>query len=473
VKRFGLVAALLAVVLMGAACSRSSSTASPTTSPAGETTTAAAAGPGPGDFGTLKKVCGPGHQTTSPDQGVTADSIDVATSADPGFTGRLGLDQELFDAGEVFTKWCNAAGGINGRKIKLDEQDAKLTNFDAVIKTICPTAFFFVGNGNVFDNNPGEKDRLSCLLPQIPAYVVSAEARDADLSVQPVPNRTDSIGALSMLYVQKQFPDAVKAVVTMTGAVEATLLVDRQEREAATQLGWTLKGATLQYPALGEQSWVPNAQQIADAHATGLIYTGEPQNAALLEKALQQIGYLDKLSFILVAANHYDPGLMSAGAIKNTYIQIGFVPFFDAAKNSATQQYLDLFAQYKPKGKSHAVLGPQAFSAWLLFAVAADKCGADLTRKCVYDNLATVGGNDWTGGGLHAPQNVKDQKAGDCGIVLKAETGAANGGFDYAPGFKPNSGFYNCDPSSVLALKGDYGKGETLADVGKTLSDLK
>jgi hypothetical protein len=325
----------------------------------------------------------------------------------------------------------------------------------------------------VFDTNPGEKDRLSCLLPQIPAYVVSAEARDADLSIQPVPNRTDSIGALSMLYVQKQFPEAVKSVVTMTGAVDATLLVDRQEREAATQLGWTLKGATLQYPALGEQSWVPNAQQIADAHATGLIYTGEPQNAALLEKALQQIGYLDKLSFILVAANHYDPGLMSAGAIKNTYIQIGFVPFFDAAKNSATQQYLDLFTKYKPKGKSHAVLGPQAFSAWLLFAVAADKCGADLTRKCVYDNLQTEGGTAWTGGGLHAPQDVKDQKAGDCGIVLKAETGAPNGGFDYAPGFKPNSGFYNCDPSSVLTLKGDYGKGETLADVGKTLSDLK
>ena len=89
---------------------------------------------------------------------------------------------------------------------------------------------------------------------------------------------------------------------------------------------------------------------------------------ALLEKALQQIGY--KLDFILVAANHYDPGLMKAGgsAINNTYIQIGFVPFFDAAKNPATQQYLDLFAKYKPKGKSHAVLGPQAFSAWLLFA---------------------------------------------------------------------------------------------------------
>ncbi|HTD49346.1 MAG TPA: branched-chain amino acid ABC transporter substrate-binding protein, partial [Acidimicrobiia bacterium] len=186
-KRFGLVAALLSVVLMAAACGRSSSTAATTTTaPAGgATTTTAATGSGPGDFGTLKKVCGPGNPSGSPDTGVTPTSINVATSADPGFTGRLGLDQELFDAGEVFTKWCNAAGGINGRKIILNEQDAKLFNFDAVIKQICPTAFFFVGSGNVFDNDPGQKDRLACLLPQIPGYVVTSNARDADLSIQP------------------------------------------------------------------------------------------------------------------------------------------------------------------------------------------------------------------------------------------------------------------------------------------------
>jgi ABC-type branched-subunit amino acid transport system substrate-binding protein len=472
VKRFGLVAALLAVVLMAAACGRSSSSATTTTTK-GTTATTTPAGPGPGDFGTLKDVCGPGTQTTSPDQGVTPDSIDVATSADPGFTGRLGLDQELFDASEVFRDWCNAAGGINGRKIVLDEEDAKLFNFDAVIKKICPTAFFFVGNGNVFDNDPGQKDRLACLLPQIPAYVVSSNARDADLSIQPLPNRTDTIGVLSMQYVQKQFPAAVKSVVTMTGNTPATILVDAQLREAAKQLGWTLDGTTLQYPALGEQSWVPNAQQIKDSGAKGLIWTGEPQDLGLLEKALQQIGY--KLDFILAAANHYDAGLISSGdgAIANTFIQIGFAPFFDASQNPATQQYLNLFAQYKPSGKSHAVLGPQGFSAWLLFAKAASECGADLTRVCVYDNATKVGGTDWTGGGLHAPQDVQDQKASDCGIVLEAGSTLPNNGFEIAPGFTANNGFYDCDPASVLTLHGNYGAGDTLAEVGKSLSDLK
>ena len=61
-KRFGSLAALLAVVLIAGACSRSSSppaATGPTVTNGGGTTTPS--GPGPGDFGTLKKVCGPGE----------------------------------------------------------------------------------------------------------------------------------------------------------------------------------------------------------------------------------------------------------------------------------------------------------------------------------------------------------------------------------------------------------------------------
>ena len=73
---------------------------------------------------------------------------------------------------------------------------------------------------------------------------------------------------------------------------------------------------------------------------------------------------------MIVAANHYDQNLIKDGgsAIHNVYMVVGFVPYEDASKNPPTQQYLDLFAKYKPNGKSHAALGLQTFSAWLLFA---------------------------------------------------------------------------------------------------------
>ncbi len=468
-KRFGSLAALLAVVLVAGACGRSSSGGTPTTG--GETTTSAASGTaaGPGDFGTLKNLCGPGTNTMSPEQGVTPTAIDVATSSDPGFAGRPGLNQEIFDAGEVFAKWCNAAGGIHGRKITLHEYDAALFNFDAQVKKACATDFFFVGNGNVFDNNPGQRDRLACLLPQIPTYLVTIEGRDSDLTVQPVPNKTHEYAVAPFNYVAEKYPDAIKSVVSMTGNISATLLVDAQARDAAKQLGWTLKGDILYNPA-AEPTWLPFAQQIKDKGAKGLIYTGEPENFVLLMKALQQINY--PLDFVIAAANHYDQNLIKDGgsAIHNIYMVVGFVPFEDASKNPATQQYLDLFAKYKPSGKSHAALGPQAFSAWLLFAKAADACGDNLTRRCVYDNALKE--TDWTSGGLSAPQDVKDQKVGQCGIVLEASPS----GFAPPQGWTANSGFFNCDPKNALELNGDYskyGKGVTLADVGKTLDDLK
>jgi hypothetical protein len=190
----------------------------------------------------------------------------------------------------------------------------------------------------------------------------------------------------------------------------------------------------------------------------------------LLAKALQQINY--KLDFTIVAANHYDQNMIKDGgtAINNVYMVVGFVPYEKASENKATQQYLDLFDKFKPSGKSHAALGMQTFSAWLLFAKAAAKCGDDLTRKCVYDNALTE--TDWTGGGLNSPQNVNDQAAGTCGILLEATPT----GFIEPDGFTPNTGQFFCDPKNVATLHDDYskfGKGVKLSDVGKTLADLK
>ncbi len=38
---------------------------------------------------------------------------------------------------------------------------------------------------------------------------------------------------------------------------------------------------------------------------------------------------------------------------------------------------------------------------------------------------------------------------------------------------QPKGDVYNCDAANVVPLHGNYGKGVTLADVGKSMSDLK
>ena len=465
----GVVAVLAALALVAGACTRSSGQketgAATTTSATGGSTDTSGGGSASGGFGDLKDVCGPGDAKGSTAQGVTDSEIRVGTISDPGFTGRQGLNQELFDASEVFTKWCNAAGGINGRKIVDDELDAKLTEYKQRITEACQQDFMLVGGGGVFDDT-GQEERLSCLLPDIAGYQVSAQARDSDLSVSPLPTPLGKLPIGVFQYLQKKFPASFDKVGFMTGNVASTILVDKQAQEAVTSLGGKAVYQA-QYNSIGESSWTPFAEALRSAGAKGLVYTGEPENGAKLLQALDDIGY--KLDWVVVGANFLDQNFIKVGgaAVHDVYLLASVVPFFEANKNPATKQYLDLFQTYKPNGKSQAILGYNSFSAWLLFAQSVKACGSGVTRKCVYDKAKAV--TSWTGGGLHGASDPSTDSPTDCYQVVEATPK----GFEVPADFKPTDGLFTCSPDSVVTLKGDYGQGTKLSDVGKSPSDLE
>ena len=455
------LAAVLALVMIAAACGRSDNKASTSDQ---STATTAASGTKSANFGTLTDVCQGGSGGGATAVGVTATGIRIGTISDPGFAGRPGLNQELFDTADVFSQWCNARGGINGRKIQLDKLDAALTNYKPQILKACADDFYLVGGGAVFDNT-GVADRLKCLLPDVAAFVVTPEARSADLLTQPVPNSGTTLPIGDYRWLAKEYPASTDHVGVLTGNLPATVTTAKQGEEAAKSLGWKVVYND-QYPAAGPTSWAPYVQSMKDKGVKGLIWVGEPENLAKVEQALVDANY--PLDWIRADANHYDQKLIEVGgaAIKNTYIRSVFYPFEDAAKNPATSQYLEAFKQYLPGGKAKAYLGLQAWSAWLLWAKAAKECGADLTRKCVYDNLQKV--KSWTGGGLHATQDPGNNTPGDCfSLILATPTG-----FQLAK-INPNNGIYSCNADNAYKLTGDYGKGVTLRDVGKSINDLK
>jgi ABC-type branched-subunit amino acid transport system substrate-binding protein len=448
-----------------AACGRSDSSSDSSTT--ASTEASGGGGAKSADFGSQKDVCQKGTPTGSPTQGVTPTENKVATFSDPGFAGRPGLNQEFFDTAEVFAAWCNDRGGINGRKIVVDEKDAALTNTKARMTEACANDFVMVGGGTVFDQD-GVETRLQCLLPDISGYVVSGKAKGSDLVVQPVPNSLTTIQTGIYNYLDGKYPDATKKIGALTGDLSTTKDVSDQNVEAVKGLGWDVVYND-QYPAAGVTDWTPYAQKIKDSGVKGLLWTGEPENLAALVKSLKNIGY--DLDFIATQANHYDQKLIDiagdALAAGNVYVQSSFYPFEKAAKSNATGQYLDAFEQYKPDGKKTAYLGLQAWSAWLLFAQAAKECGNDLTRTCLYDNAKKV--TEWTGGGLHAKTDPASGDATPCYAVEQATPS----GFKLLTDTKPNDSIYNCNPKNVFTLKGDYGKGLTLQDVGQSISNLK
>jgi ABC-type branched-subunit amino acid transport system substrate-binding protein len=458
-KRVIVVAMLTSLVLV--ACGRSD-----TETGGGSSTSSTAAVPTPasGDFGSLQDVCQQGDATGATAQGVTPTEIKVGTFADPGFPGRPGLDQELFDSAAVFAEWCNAAGGINGRKLVVDELDAALFNVKAKMTEACSRDFFLAGGGAVFDNQ-GVQTRLECLLPDIPGYVVTPEARGADLLVEPLPNPIDKLAIGEYRYLGKKYPPSTKHVGILTGDLPTTVTVAKQAAEAVNSLGWDVVYDD-QYPSAGPTSWAPYAQAMKDKGVEGVIWIGEPENLAKLETDMKDIAF--RPTWVRADTNHYDQKLLDVGgdAIANTFIPSTFVPFEQAASSPAMRQYLDLMAKYEPGAKAKALLGAQAWSAWLLFAESAKQCGSDLTRRCVYDNAKKI--HEWTGGGLHAPTDPGANEGSGCLVLLEARP----------TGFKvvdigANSGIYRCGEQNVFTLEGDYGKGITLADVGKTINDLE
>ncbi len=467
VRYLAAVAAVAGLALVAGGCTRSADeveSGSPSTT-AGDGTAAPVAAQGDGDFGDLADVCGPGDATGATAQGVTDESIQVGTISDPGFTGRPGLNQELFDASEVFVDWCNAAGGINGREIKDVERDAKLSEYKQRVTEACEEDFMLVGGGGVFDDT-GQAERLSCLLPDIPAYQVSPGARDSDLAVRALPAGIHELPVGTMRFLQQEYPDSIDKVGFLTGNVGSLVFVDEQLQEGAEEQGWK-SVYKAQYNSLGEASWTPFAQALASAGARGLVYTGEPENLAKLLQAMDDIDYHP--DWILGGANLIDQGFIDVGgeAARNVYTTTAVVPPFMADENPATQQYLDLFEKYKPEGKSEALLGYNSFSAWLLFATAVKKCGSDVTRRCVFDAAKET--TDWTGGGLHAATEPGDVKNPTCGMVVESTPN----GFVVPDGFKTTDGLFNCDDANVIALKKDYGSGVTLESVGKSMDDLQ
>lgn len=358
-KNLRWIATLSVVVVIAAACgwSGNDTAAGTNTTTAGNSTTQTTAATTSGQFGDLKNVCGPkkaGETLTATDTGVTATSVQASTVSDPGFVGRPGLNQELFDSATAFSKWCNAQGGINGRKINLKLRDAKLTNFQQVAIAACQEKdFMMVGGGAVFDDQ-GQTARLGCGLPVVAGYVVTPQATSADLTYQPIPNPTTILSIGDFVWLGQKYPEAIKHTAVMTGAISTTQLVAARYTEAIKSMGWTVV-KHIDYNPNGETSWRPDAEALKQAGVRALVWVGEPKFFGDFLKAVSDIGY--KLDFARMDANGYDQTLITeAGAAANgAYVRSVLYPFLtadDAKSNPPTEQYREILQKYKPGGRS-------------------------------------------------------------------------------------------------------------------------
>ena len=140
------------------------------------------------------KICEPGPGGASTVRGVGNKTIKIAVFNDASNTIVPGLEAEFPQQATAFADWCNAAGGINGRKIVIDNRDAALFNAAQQATAACQSDFMAVGGGMALDQ-PSVPIREKCGLGQISGYVVSNASDLASDQVDPSGINTNSVPA--------------------------------------------------------------------------------------------------------------------------------------------------------------------------------------------------------------------------------------------------------------------------------------
>ena len=447
----------LATFATVAGCARSGSSEKPPASaPGGAGTTgsspASAGAPAAGDFGDLKAICGPGTAKGGSGRGLTATTINVGTMADPGAAAAPGLGKEFFQVGDAFVKWCNAAGGINGRKLSLTEYDAKLFNAGQQMISACQKEFMLVGNGNAFDA-PSVKPRLACKLGQIPAYVVSPDAVAAGLQVQPTPNPANEFQYGPLRLMGLKYPDTIKSGVAVGSSNIASLTAQGlRTRDALQKEGFKVANYSERPPLV--TNWRPYMEEIKGSGAGG--YFNATGSAAYIAPELTAISAIGlKLDWLLLGNAYYEPQTISAiKSVSNApkmYQYFSHLPF--ELENYPIVREIKTIMKDGTSDPTYTDFTALGFSAWALWAKAATACGDNLTQDCVLQKAGTE--KAWTAGGLFPARDTdpKNPKQTRCYVIMDA---TPNGFLYDREVTQPNQDIYNCDEKNVVALEKTY-----------------
>lgn len=389
-------------------------------------------------FGTLDSPCGEGDGGPATEQGVTADSITIGYGDDRGFTASPGLSAEMGDAISAMIAWCNEQGGINGRTIKGNQYDAAYTQAPQVMQKACASDFMLVGHGFALDE-AAEPVRVGCNLPSVPGFTVGPNASMGPMKYQAVPLPVDRYNTAPLQLAAQTYPEFKSMDVLRSTSAGVTAGTDRVIAALKT-MDITPKDCGVVFNQEGDPSYVPFAEKLKSCgvESTFTANTPGPGQFSMLE-ALKRVG-ADILYF--GEATWYSPAVAEfnksgAGDVLRTGIM--FQPFENADTVPAVAKYLELMEASDGK---IALLGMQATSSFLLWATAADACGADLTRQCVINELSQI--HEWTGGGLHAETDPGDAQPASCAVLLSLK------GSTWTQEAPKEKGEFACDDSWVI-----------------------
>src|SRR5271170_833836 len=444
-RKSALPLALATLMVAGTLGALASTTAAAATSASRALSSSTSSGAWPG----VGKICEPGPGGASSVRGVSSKTIHIAVFNDAANTIDPGLAVEYIQQGTAFADWCNAAGGINGRQIVIDDRDAALFNAAQQATAACQSDFMAIGGGMALDQ-PSVPIREKCGLGQITGYVVSDASDLASDQVDPSGFNTDSVTSGWFGALAKAYPQAVKAA-GMGGQDNPSILEPETKFEfGAEAQGWHI--VDFAEPPVTVTDWAPYVEDYQSKGAEAL-WPADTDNIAPFTQAMATAGYHP--AFVALGtqfANSMTQQAVAANpSLPPVYVETSWWPLSIASQNPSTEQLVKVIHTYA-KGDTVDFDDEEGAESWLLWAKSASACGANLTVACVLDGAAAV--KNWDAGAIEAPiasmtLSNENPQPSPCFVLMKV--GSKGILYDKAI-TKPTQSIWNCNPKNVVHL---------------------
>jgi ABC-type branched-subunit amino acid transport system substrate-binding protein len=431
--------AMTAVMIAGTYVAASSTTA------AAATSASSSSGVWPG----VGKICEPGPGGASSVRGVGSKTINIAVFNDAANTIVPGLEVEFVQQATAFADWCNAAGGINGRKIVIDNRDAALFNAAQQATAACQSDFMAVGGGMALDQ-PSVPIREKCGLGQITGYVVSNASDLATDQVDPSGINTDTAPSGWFGVLAKAYPQAVKKAGMGAEDSPSILQSETKYEFGAEAAGW--KVVDFPEPPTSVEDWAPYVEQYQQKGVEAL-WPADSGNFTPFAQAMTTAGYHP--AFIALGVQFANPQTQQAVAanpsLPPVYVETSWWPLAQASQNPSTEELVTTMHKYA-KGDTIDFDDEEGAESWLLWAKSASACGAGLTVTCVLNHAAAT--KNWDAGGIEAPiakltLSNENPQPSPCFAMLRLTAK----GIVYDKALThPTQSIWNCNPKNVVHL---------------------
>jgi hypothetical protein len=395
------------------------------------------------------KICEPGAGGASSVRGVSSKTIHIAVFNDAANTIDPGLEEEFPQQATAFADWCNAAGGINGRHIAIDNRDAALFNAAQEATASCQSDFMAVGGGMALDQ-PSVPIREACGLGQISGYVVSNASILASDQVDPSGANTDSITSGWFGALTKAYPQAVKKAGMGGADTPSVLAPETRDEFAAEAQGW--KVIDFLEPPVSVTDWAPYVEDYQSKGADAL-WPADNANFTPFAQAMTTAGYHP--AFVLLGTQFANAQTQQAVAanpsLPPVFVETSWWPLALASQNPSTEQLVNTMHTYA-KGDGVDFDDEEGAESWLLWAKSASACGASLTVTCVLKHAAAA--KNWDAGGIEAPipsltLSNENPQPSPCFAILKIDSKAIV--YDRSL-THPTQSIWNCNPKNVVHL---------------------